>query len=158
MAAFGVSQSRLDECGSPAPQGERGFFFVFLLLRIAEALENASLDFLETQTVSTQRRTYGTVSLAYKDDFVSVELHRLEEATSKPYNGPYQDKTELGPEEIEFITEREGMALSEVLTTLRSLSRNVGALSEDVKTLRWAIPAIVGLGIAVIGILVALGD
>ncbi|MGA9214266.1 MAG: dCTP deaminase [Methylocella sp.] len=61
------------------------------------------------------------VTLAYKDDFLSAEFHRLEEPVKKPYCGPYQGRTELGPEEIEFITESEGMALSEVLNTLRSL-------------------------------------
>jgi len=96
------------------------------------------------------------VSLPYKDDLVSVEFHRLEEATTKPYSGPYQDKMELGSEEIEFITESEGMALSEVLTTLRALSQNVAALTDQVKTLRWAIPAIVAIGIAVIGTIVGL--
>jgi dCTP deaminase len=96
------------------------------------------------------------ISLPYKDDLVSVEFHRLEQATIKPYKGPYQDKMELGAEEIEFITESEGMALSEVLTTLRALSQNVGALTDQVKMLRWAIPAIVALGIAIIGAIVGL--
>jgi len=57
------------------------------------------------------------VSLPYKDDLISLEFHRLEEPATKPYAGPYQDRMELGPEEIEFITESEGMALSEMLTT-----------------------------------------
>jgi hypothetical protein len=95
------------------------------------------------------------VSLAYKDDFITVEFHRLEEASTKPYTGPYQDKLELGPEEIEFVVEREGMALSEVLTTLRSLSLNVGALTSEMKTLRWTIPIIVGAGIAIVSLLIA---
>lgn len=96
------------------------------------------------------------ISLPYKDDFLSIELHRLEEATTKPYTGPYQDRLELGPEEIEVITESEGMALSEVLTTLRSLSQNVAGLTSEVKMLKWAIPAIVALGIAIIGAIVGL--
>lgn len=103
------------------------------------------------------------VSLAYKDDLVSVEFHRLEEPVERPYEGPYQGKTELGAEEIEFITESEGMALSEVLMTLRSLSENVATLSKDMSTLtsevrsfRWAVPIIVAVGIAVIGVIVAI--
>jgi len=94
------------------------------------------------------------ISLPYKDDFVSIEFHRLEEPSTKPYCGPYQKKMELGPEEIEFITEREGMALSEVLTTLRSLSDNVGSLSRDVKHMQWIIPLFLTIGIAIIGIIV----
>ena len=96
------------------------------------------------------------VSLSYKDDFVSVEFHRLEEPSTKPYSGPYQDKMDIGSEEIEFITEREGMALSEVLTTLRSLSENVASLSRDVKHLQWIIPSIVTIGLILIAVLVAI--
>ncbi len=96
------------------------------------------------------------VTLAYKDDLVSVEFHRLDQPSTKPYDGPYQDKMDLGPEEIEFITETEGMALSEVLTTLRSLSQNVGMLSSEVKTLKWAIPVITALGFAITAVIVAI--
>lgn len=95
------------------------------------------------------------ISLPYKDDFVSVEFHKLEKPTDKPYNGPYQDRLALGPEEIEAVTETEGMALSEVISTLRSLSINVAKLASEVNTLRWTIPTIVGLGIAIIAALIA---
>jgi dCTP deaminase len=97
------------------------------------------------------------VSLPYKDDLLSVEFHRLEEATIKPYSGPYQGKMELGTEEIETITESQGMALSEMLTTMRSLSSNVGALSADVKAMKWMFGigmGIMAIGIAIIAILV----
>ncbi len=103
------------------------------------------------------------ISLPYKDDFVTIEFHKLEEPVSEPYSGPYQGKEELGPEEIEFITESEGMALSEVLTTLRSLSQNVGTLATDVAQLtaevrgfKWTIPIIVGIGLTIIGVIVAI--
>jgi len=95
------------------------------------------------------------VSLPYKDDLVSVEFHKLEKPSTKPYSGPYQKKYKLGPEDIESIVEAEAMTLSEVLTTLTSLSKNVGDLTTDVKMLKWIIPIIVGLGITVIGIIVA---
>lgn len=95
------------------------------------------------------------VSIPYKDDLVSIEFHKLEKPSTKPYSGPYQKKYELGPEDIESIVEAEAMTLSEVLTTLTSLSKNVGALTNDVKTMKWIIPVIVGLGITVIGIIVA---
>lgn len=96
------------------------------------------------------------ISLPYKDDFVSVEFHRLEEPSTKPYDGPYQDKMELGAEEIEAITENEGMALSEIITTLRSLSENVGSMSQEIKNLKWTIPIIVSIGLVLIGIIVHL--
>lgn len=102
------------------------------------------------------------VSLPFKDDFLSVEFHKLEEPAENPYDGPYQDVMELRPEDIEFITESEGMALSEVLTTLRSLSENVGALTDDVTKLTaafgavkwavWIVPAVLAIGMGVLAI------
>ncbi|MBA7521225.1 dCTP deaminase, dUMP-forming [subsurface metagenome] len=100
--------------------------------------------------------TPNPISLPYKDDLLSVEIHRLEQATTKPYNGPYQDRLQLGPEEIEAITETEGMALSDVMKTLQSLSANVGTMAAEIKTLKWAIPVIVGLGMTIVSIIVAL--
>ncbi len=103
------------------------------------------------------------VSFPYKDDLLTVEFHRLEEPAQKPYSGPYQGRMELGAEEIEFITESEGMALSEVLNTLRSLSANVGTLTADVTSLttemkhyKWVIPVLLVIGMAVIGAIVAI--
>ena len=58
---------------------------------------------------------------------------------------------------IESIVETEGMALSEVLTTLSTLSENVGHLARDVQTLKWFIPIIVTIGITVIAIITAIG-
>ena len=96
------------------------------------------------------------VTLPFKDDFLTVEFHRLEEPCEKPYSGPYQGKEELGAEEIEAITEGSGMAISEVMTTLSSLSRNVAALAGEVRTLQWLMPLVVGVGLAVVAIIVAL--
>lgn len=103
------------------------------------------------------------VPLPHKDDFISIEIHKLEEPASAPYSGPYQGKMELGAEKIEFITESEGMALSEVLNTLRSLSTNVGTLTTDVTTLtnefksfKWILPVVVGIGVIVIAVVVAI--
>ncbi len=97
------------------------------------------------------------VSLPYKDDLISVEFHKLDEPCENPYSGPYQEKYELGPGDIEMIVETESMSFSEVLTTLSSLSKNVGELASDVRMLKWIMPLIVTIGITVIGIIVALG-
>lgn len=103
------------------------------------------------------------VSIPYKDDLLTIEFHKLEEPAARPYSGPYQGRKELGPEEIEFITESEGMALSEVLNTLRSLSANVGALTTDVTTLttemkhyKWVIPILLTIGLAAIAVIAAI--
>src|SRR6266571_4289584 len=91
------------------------------------------------------------ITLAHKDSFISVEFHRLEEPSIKPYSGPFQDKMELDAEDTAFITETEGLAFSEVLTTLRSLSSNVAVLTREVRTMEWA----VGISVGVIALLVA---
>lgn len=102
------------------------------------------------------------VSLPYKDDLVSVEFHRLEKPSTKPYSGPYQKKYELGPADIESIVEAEAMTLSEVLTTLSSINRTIAVLTTDVtilttdfKMLKWAVPIILSIGLTAIGFIIA---
>jgi len=85
------------------------------------------------------------ITLPYKDDFVSVEFHKLEKPSSKAYDGPYQSKMGIGPEEIESIMESEGMALSEMLNTLRALNSSVSVLSSDFKSIKWTFIALVGV-------------
>lgn len=99
-------------------------------------------------TIGLANLTPRVVSLPHKDDLVTIEFHRLDHPALKPYQGPYQDRDDLGPEEIEAITEAEGLAMSEVITTLRSLSSNVAALASEVNTMRWLIPAILVVGLA----------
>lgn len=79
------------------------------------------------------------ISLPYKDDLVSVEFHKLEKPSLKPYAGPYQNKMGIGPDEMEFITENDGMAFSEIITTLRSLNSSVGTMTDDVTKLTHAV-------------------
>lgn len=97
-----------------------------------------------------------TISLSYMDDFLSIEFHRLAEPVEKPYSGPYQGRVDIGPEELEFIAESEGMALSDMMNTLRSLSDNVGTLTAQLKVLYWAVPLIMMFGILIISIIVGL--
>jgi len=99
------------------------------------------------------------ISLPYKDDFVTIEFHKLENPVTTPYAGPYQNKKGIGAEEIEAIVESDGMALSEVLTTLRSLSSNVGEMSKDIATLTNNLSSLkwfIGVSIGILAILVAL--
>jgi len=103
------------------------------------------------------------VPIAYGDDILTLEIHRLEEPVAGTYSGPYQGRYGLGPEELEAVAESEGMALSEVLTILRSLTSNVGELSSNMKVIstklenfQWIIPVITGVGIAIIAVIVAI--
>lgn len=103
-----------------------------------------------------------SVPLSYRDDILTLEIHRLEKPAAKPYDGPYQGKYGLSADDLETIAEGDGMAFSEVLTSLRSLSANVGDLSDkmsdlagQMKTTQWMVPLIFTLALAAIGIIVA---
>jgi hypothetical protein len=58
--------------------------------------------------------------------------------------------------DLELLVDSQGMTFGEVIKPLGNLSSNVNALSHWVKILTWAIPAIVAIGIAVIGVIVAI--
>ena len=57
-----------------------------------------------------------------------------------------------------MVTESESLSFSEVITTLTSLSQNVGKLANDVRMLKWIVPLIVTFGIAVIAVIVAVSN
>ena len=92
------------------------------------------------------------IALPHLDDFLTVEFHRLSEPVERAYSGPYQEQSSLSNEDLEAILEREVLSLSEMNTTLRSLAANVKSLEESVSSMKW----FVGIGIAIIGIIVAL--
>jgi len=75
------------------------------------------------------------VTLPFKDRFLTLEFHRLEAPAKNAYSGPHQGRFNLGPEEIKAVTEAEAMPLAEVLTSLRSLTLNVGSMTKDVDSL-----------------------
>ena len=86
-------------------------------------------------TVALANLSPKPISLSFGEDFVSAEFHQLSQPSTRPYNGPYQDNLSLGPDDLEAIAENEGLAFSEVLATLRSLSQNVGSMTTHVNTL-----------------------
>ena len=86
-------------------------------------------------TVALANLSPKPISLSYGEDFVTAEFHQLTQPSTRPYDGPYQDSLSLGPDDLEAIAETDGLAFSEVITTLRSISRNVGGLTTQVTTL-----------------------
>ena len=71
------------------------------------------------------------ISLPYKDLFLTVEFHRLEQSAAAPYAGPYQGREELAPEDIRAVMEREYMSQTEMMRTLRHLQPDPGSGSRD---------------------------
>ena len=57
----------------------------------------------------------------------------------------------MGPEDIEQITDNNTFALSEVMITLQSLSKNVGELSKKIDQLfRWAAPVLLAVVVIIV--------
>ena len=68
----------------------------------------------------------------------------------------FPEDLKLRAEEIEFITETESIALSEILIALRLLNTNVAMLSAHIKHLEWIIPIVFTIGVIIIGTLVTI--
>lgn len=138
VARFGLKSkySRMGLVGSVGPQIDPGF--------------NGRL-FISLINLSPK-----SAILTYKEPFCSIEFHRLEKPATKSYDGPYQGQVELSSRDIEPLI-HEGLCFSEMFTELRSLSANVAELTSSVNSLKWSIPIIIIIGMAVIAILVGLG-
>jgi len=99
------------------------------------------------------------VTIPYKERFCTVEFHALSEAASEPYRGEYQDQAGITAQDLENLVEAQGMTFGQVIQLLGELSLNVKSLSESVSFLKWAFPsamAVLAIGIAVVGVLVAM--
>ena len=119
--------------------------------------------------ISATNLTPQAITLPFGDDFLSIEIHRLDQPVAESYNGPYQNKTELLSIDIEHIIGARGHALSEVIINLSELSKDVNNLRTDVRSLssdlqgfkdnmnsslgniRWTI----GIGVAIVGVAIA---
>ena len=95
------------------------------------------------------------ITIPYKEELCTVQFYKFSEPVSKPYVGEYQGQPGILPRDLEILVDSQGMTFGEVIRSLSSLSANVRDLSRWVKLLAWAIPAVVVIGVAVIGIIVA---
>ena len=110
-------------------------------------------------SVGLTNLTSRKIALSHMDDFLTVEFHRLSEPVKQVYSGPYQDQSSLSNEDLEAVLEREVMSLSEMNITLRALAANVKSLEESVSSMKESVSSMrwfVGIGIAMIGVIVAL--
>lgn len=96
------------------------------------------------------------VTLPYKAPFLTVQVFKLSEPVKHPYVGSRQDQTGLQPKDLQELHDPESPTLGGMVKSLASLAKDVGDLKSAVKWMGIAIPVIVGLGIAVIGIIVGL--
>lgn len=103
-------------------------------------------------TVGLTNLTNKKISLSHKDEFLTVEFHRLESPVRDVYSGPYQGKTTLDGEDIEAALEREVLSISEITETLRSLTAAVESLKQSTNKAFWVFV----FGVAIIAILVGI--
>lgn len=96
------------------------------------------------------------IALPYEAPFLTVQFFRLSSPASRPYSGPQQGQTGIAAKDIQELTETEGLTLGQVMKTLSALANDVAELRGSVGRLSWLVPVIVGVGIAVIGIVVAI--
>jgi len=96
------------------------------------------------------------VTLPYKAPFLTVQLFKLAEPVEHPYTGSRQGQTGLRPKDLHELHDPESPTLGGMVKSLASLAKDVGDLKSAVKWMGVAVPAIVALGIAVIGIIVGL--
>lgn len=111
------------------------------------------------------------VTLAHGAPFVTVQFFRLSRPVARPYRGPRQGQTGLRPSDIRDLTDPHGLTLGGVARSLAALAKDVATLGKDVATLKmdvaelktsvrwiaWTVPIVVGVGMAVVGAVVALG-
>ena len=93
-----------------------------------------------------------SVTFTFKEDFLTLEIHKLLEPSTNPYSGPYQGKTEFDSRDVESLFSSEGWAVSDVIKSVQSLSANVQDLTSQVKVLKWVMPVM----IALVGIIASL--
>ena len=99
------------------------------------------------------------VTITHLDKFVSVEIHKLEKAALKPYNGPYHGRMGLTAEEIRIVAEKDGVPLVKVLQSVEEIKKEVHGLSTSSTTIKWTITigfTILGLILATLGIILSM--
>jgi dCTP deaminase len=75
--------------------------------------------------VSIMNLTPASHILSYKDTFLSIEFHKLEEKPEKTYEGPYQHKHDISSDILEDMVRFEGINLSQMQNQFGELSQHV---------------------------------
>lgn len=97
-----------------------------------------------------------SVALPHEAPFLTLQFFRLGHPVTKPYSGPHQGQRGISAQDMQELVETEGMTLGQVTKTLGALAKDVSELRGSVGRLSWVLPLIVGVGMTVIGVVVAL--
>ena len=82
------------------------------------------------------------IALPHKDIFLTIEFHRLEKPVEVPYEGPYQGRDMLSPDDIRSAIEREYMSQTEMMRTLEALVTTVEGLKQSIN---WRLPLMMSI-------------
>jgi len=63
--------------------------------------------------------------IRYKDTFLSIEFHQLDQRPTKPYEGPYQGREDITPDIFEDLVRLEGLNLTQIQSQFSELSRHL---------------------------------
>ena len=96
------------------------------------------------------------VVLPYKERFCTVEFYGLREQVASAYQGEYQRQEGISGRDLGLLVEAQGMTFGQVITALNALSADVKAISSSISMLKWVIPVIIAIGMAIVGIIAAL--
>jgi dCTP deaminase len=75
--------------------------------------------------ISLFNLTAGAHVLKYKDSFLTIEFHTLDDVPTHSYAGPYQSKYSLGPEVLDSVVRLEGLTLSQMQSQFTELAKHV---------------------------------
>ncbi len=79
--------------------------------------------------VSIMNLTPASHIVSYKETFLTIEFHKLDEIHDKLYEGPYQHKRDINTEILKDMTRFEGVNLSQMQDQFTDLSQHVKAWS-----------------------------
>jgi len=96
------------------------------------------------------------IALTYEAAFLTIQFFRLSSPVSKTYSGPRQKQAGITSTDIQDLVDTEGMTLGQVMKTLGALAKDVAELRGSIARLSWSVPIIVGVGMAIVGIIVSL--
>jgi dCTP deaminase len=69
--------------------------------------------------------TAGSRVLTYRDTFLTIEFHSLDEKPDETYRGPYQGKYSIGPEVLDALVRLEGLTLSQMQSQFSELALHI---------------------------------
>lgn len=75
--------------------------------------------------VSVLNLTPASHVISFKDTFLSIEFHTLRSKPEKTYDGPYQNRTDIGRDILDDIVKMEGVNLSQMQNQFGELSQHV---------------------------------